>query len=317
MTFLSPGRLWLLVLAAALLGAYLVLALRRQRYAVRFTNLDLLDSVAPERPNWRRHLPAAAFLVGIVAATLAWARPAQEERVPKERATVMMAIDTSLSMMAQDVDPNRIDAAKAAAAAFVDLLPAKINLGLVSFNGAATIRVPPTTEHEKVKAAIDGLALGEATAIGEAIFASLDAIESVPADEAGTPPPARIVLMSDGETTVGRPDSAAVTRAAEASVPVSTIAFGTASGTVTLPNSRTPVPVPVNKDALRRIADDTGGTFFEAASAEELAQVYADIGSSVGYEVEHREVGDRFVLGALAALFAAGVMSLAWFSRLP
>lgn len=316
MTLLSPEFLWLFLAVAALAGVYLVLQLGRRRYAVRFTNLALLESVAPKRPGWRRHVTAAVFLVGTAALVLALARPSRAERVPRERATVVMAIDTSLSMEATDVEPSRLVAAQDAAVVFLDQLPDTINVGLVTFDGFAVVAVPPTTDRNLVRRAIDGLELGEGTAIGEAVFASLDALDQVPeaADE-GEPVPGRVVLMSDGETTVGRPNESSVEAADAAGVEVSTIAFGTDEGVVEIGGQD--VPVPVNENALEAIADDTGGSFFTAASEAELARVYADIGTSVGFETEQREITRWFVGAALAALFAAAALSLAWFARLP
>ncbi len=316
MTFLEPARLWLFAVVGALAIAYVVAQWRRRTYAVRFTNVDLLDSVAPRRPGWRRHVPAALFLLAASALVVAVARPARDERVPRERATVIMAIDTSLSMDATDVDPSRIGGAKEAAAAFLDALPDRLNVGLVSFNGIATVRVAPTTDHERVQEQISDLELDEATAIGEAIFASLDAIEAVLPDETGTAPPARIVLMSDGFTTVGRPDADAVAAARDAGVPVSTIAFGTDQGFIEIPGEGI-VPVPVDQTALRSIADGTGGQFFAAASTAELEVVYSDIGSAVGFENEEREIVLWFVTAALILLLATSATSLLWFSRLP
>lgn len=317
MSFLEPLRLWLLVGVAALAVAYGVLQLRRRTYALRFTNVDLLRSVAPRRPGWRRHVPAAVYLLALAALVVGFARPTRDERVPRERATIMMAIDVSLSMEATDVPPSRLEAAQVAANRFLDLVPPKINVGLVTFNGTASLRVPPTTDRDAVRRVIDNLELGERTAIGEAIFASLDAIAAVPPDEEGTPPPARVVLMSDGTTTDGRPNEDGVAAAREAGVPVSTIAFGTDFGTIRVPEEPVPIPVPVDRPALQAIAEGTGGEFYAAATEGELTRVYEDIGSSVGYVTEEREIGTWFIGIALALLLAGGGLSLAWFSRLP
>lgn len=318
MTFLAARWLLALGAVAALAAVYVALQFRRRDYAVRFTNLDLLDTVAPRRPGWRRHLPAAALVLSLVSLVVALARPARATDVPRERASIVVAIDTSLSMMAEDVAPNRLDAAKVAANSFVDLLPDRINVGLVSFNRSATVLVSPTTDHEAVKRAITALQLDQGTAIGEAIYAGIDAIESVPPGlDSGEAAPGRIVLMSDGETTAGRPDDLAATAARERDIPVSTIAFGTADGSIVVPGEDRRISVPVNEDALRRIADDTAGSFFTAATTEELTAVYADIGSSVGYETAQREIGGWFVGGGVVALFVAAGLSLLWFSRLP
>jgi Ca-activated chloride channel family protein len=315
MSFLSGERLWLLLVVAAVAVAYVAMHRRRRRYAVRFTNLALLDRVMPRRPDWRRHLPPVAFLLALVSLVTAFAQPARAVKVPRERATVVMAIDVSLSMEATDVRPTRIEAAKEAAASFVDLLPARLNLGLVSFSGTAQVLVSPTTDHELVKRNIGNLSLGPRTAIGEAVFLSLSSIASVPAEPGQAPPPARIVLMSDGETTVGRPNEVAARAAAEAEVPIYTIAFGTDDGTVAVEGRL--VPVPVNRDALRRLADTTGGRAFEAASGRELRQVYSDIGSSIGFTTVPRDVSAWFAGIGLAFALAAAAGSLAWFSRLP
>ena len=315
LTFLARGRLWFLLVVAALIAAYVMMQLQRKDYAVRFTNLALLDSIAPKRPGWRRHVPATAFILAMIALVTAFAQPARPVRVPRERATVMMAIDVSLSMEATDVEPNRIFAAQEAAKSFVDLVPTRLNLGLVAFSGEAHIVVSPTTDHDLLKRSIDNLQLGPRTAVGEAIFASLGSIASV-ASEPGQPrPPGRIVLMSDGETTVGRPNQLATRAAIDAKVPVSTIAFGTDDGFVVVEGRN--IPVPVNSNALAEIADATGGRAFEAGTAKELRQVYADIGSSIGYRTEQREITSWLVGLALAFALAAAAGSLLWTSRLP
>lgn len=317
MSFLSPQRLWLLLAVVGLIASYVLLQWRRRAYTVRFTNVNLLSSVAPKRPGWRRHVAAVIYALAITTLVLGFARPARDERVPRERATIILAIDTSLSMQATDVSPSRLEAAQSAASRFLEIIPPKINVGLVSFNGAASVRVPPTTDRERVKQSIDSLTLGESTATGEAIFASLDAIASVPPDEEGTQPPARIVLMSDGTWTVGRTNEQASRAAVEAQVPVSTIAFGTDNGTIRVPEQPFPIPVPVDRDALRDIADETNGRFYSAASESQLTEVYENIGSSVGYETEQREISTWFIAGALVLSFAAAGCSLLWFHRLP
>jgi Ca-activated chloride channel family protein len=241
------------------------------------------------------------------------ARPTRDERVPRERATVLLAIDVSISMDATDVAPSRLEAAQAAATTFARRLPPRINLGLVSFAGSATVRVAPTTDRQAVVAAIGRLELAEATAIGDAVLACLDAIESVPVD--GEPVPASVVLMSDGETTVGVPNSRAADAAERAGVAITTIGFGTDEGTIRYEGRV--LPVPVNQEDLAQLADATGGRTFSAATGEELQSVYEDIGSSVGYETEAREVGRWFTGLALALATLAAAGSLVWFSRIP
>jgi Ca-activated chloride channel family protein len=230
---------------------------------------------------------------------------------------VILAIDTSLSMQAEDVAPSRIDGAKEAATSFLDDIPPEINVGLVSFNGIASVRVPPTTNRAAVRAAIQALDLGEATAIGEAIFAGLDALQSFIVEFDGDAPPGRIVLMSDGETTVGRPDAQAVDAARAAGIAVSTIAFGTDEGVILLPEDPRPIPVPVNEQALAEIADGTGGEFFEAATTDELTAIYADIGSAVATEEARVLVAAWFAGRAMLLIVIAAALSLIFSNRLP
>ena len=318
MNFLSPERLLLVPVVAALFVAYLVVQSRRRSYAVKFTNLELLDRIAPRKPGWRRHVPAIFFIMAMAVLVVGFAQPTHDERVPRERATIILAIDTSLSMESTDVAPTRIEAAKAAASSFIDILPPKINVGIVEFNGNAILKVAPTTDHDLLKRGITNLKLGERTAKGEAIFASIEAINAVPPDTAGTPPPARIVLMSDGKTTDGRSDEVAAQAAVDANIPVSTISFGTDSGTIQVPNEPgVDIPVPVDREALQKIADTTKGKFYDAASEGELKDIYQDIGTSVGYTTEEKDASALFIGGALVLLMGTSALSLAWFSRLP
>jgi Ca-activated chloride channel family protein len=315
--FISPQRLWLLLAIVALAAVYVALQWRRRHYAVRFTNVELLDRVAPKRPGWRRHLVAALFLATGALQIIAFAGPEKQSRIPRERATVILAVDVSLSMDATDVEPSRLVGAKEAALSFLDKVPPKINIGLVSFNSRAIILVPPSTDRDRVRTAINNLTLGNGTAIGDAILSSLEALKAAPPDEQGTQPPAAIVLLSDGKTTVGTPDSEAARIAAEAGVPVSTIAFGTQEGRIRSPDTGGSIPVPVDEEALAKIADATGGASFGAESTDELKSVYSNIGSAVGYEKAPREITRLFVGLAMVAGLATAALSLAWFQRLP
>ncbi|MEO3858584.1 VWA domain-containing protein [Acrocarpospora sp. B8E8] len=315
MNFLAPQWLLLLIPVAAIVVAYLVMQLRRSKYAVRFTNLDLLTSVAPRGPGFRRHVPAAAFSVMLVLLVIGFARPTAEVQVPRERATVIVAFDVSASMLAEDVEPTRFAAAQQAARRFAEGLPPRFNLGLVAFSQYASIAVPATTDRQAVLDAVDRLSTSAGTAIGEAVFASLDAISTIDAQAGADPPPAHVVLLSDGSITTGRSIAEAVGEATARRVPVSTIAYGTPRGMIQM-DGRT-IQVPVDGPALKDLADSTGGRFYEAASGDELRAVYDDIGSSVGFRVERQEVWPWFVgLGLLGAVVAAGT-SLFWFSRIP
>jgi Ca-activated chloride channel family protein len=319
MTLESPARLWLLLGVAALVVAYLVMQRRRSRYAVRFANLRLLDRVAPKRPGWRRHVPASLFLAMLGLLIVGFARPSDEVRVPRERATVIVAVDVSRSMLADDVDPNRLASAKAAAREFVDGLPEEFNVGLVGFAGSASVVVAPVTDRAALDAGIERLderVVGQqGTAIGEAIFASLESIRTVDAEAATEPPPARVVVLSDGANTAGREPQVASTEASTAGVPVDTIAFGTASGLI--PGQGQSTAVPVDGETLRAVAEQTGGAYHEAANSEDLRAVYDDIQSSVGYTTERQDISWRFIgIGLVLALLAA-VGSMIWFARIP
>jgi Ca-activated chloride channel family protein len=318
MTFLSPAWLLLLIAVALVLIAYLVVQLRRKKYVARFSNVELLGSVAPRRPGWRRHLTFALLLIGLTVLSVGVARPAAAVRVPRDRATVMLDIDVSLSMEATDVLPSRLQAAQKAGKQFADLLPARINLGLISFARNANVLVPPTLDREMVKKAIDGLHLANYTAIGEAIFSSLDAIRvfaQATTAKGDHPPPARVVLLSDGSNTTGRPIEAAIRAARAAKVQISTIAFGTPNGTVTGTNGEQ-VPVPADTAALSQIAIQTGGTFHTATSVQELQAVYKDIGSQIGYTTKHRDISWRFLAVGLLFTLAAAAASMLWSGRL-
>ncbi len=225
-------------------------------------------------------------------------------------------------MEAADVAPDRLQAAQEAAKTFIAELPPTLNVGIVGFAGSASVLLPPTTDRLTAERVINNLQLAESTAIGEAIFTSLDSLLSVPPDEDGERAPARIVLLSDGVTTVGRPDQLAIQAAQSAQIPVSTIAFGTEDGFIIYDDPETEVveaetiPVPVGGESLRQIADGTGGAFFTAESVDELDSVYENIGSAIGFEDAEREITDWFIGAGLALLVAASFLSLLWFQRL-
>ncbi|MDP9091897.1 MAG: VWA domain-containing protein [Actinomycetota bacterium] len=317
MSFQSPAWLMLLIAVALLALAYAVLQVRRKKFVARFSNVELLGSVAPRRPGWRRHLTFALLLIALSVLTIGVARPAAAVRVPRDRATVMLAIDVSLSMEATDVLPSRIAAAQQAAKTFVDLIPPRINLGLVSFGGSASVLVPPSLDHGSLKVAIDKLQLQESTAIGEAVFTSLDAINvftQTTTAKGDKPAPRRIVLMSDGASNKGRSVIDASAAAQKAGVEVSTIAFGTDTGTVTYDGQT--IPVPADKPTLNYLAQSTGGSFHTATSVQELESVFSNIGSAIGYTTVHRDISWRFLaIGLLFALAAAGA-SMLWSGRL-
>ena len=316
MSFNAPGRLWLFVAVVALIGAYVLLQRRRRHYAVRFTNVGVLASVAPRRPGWRRHVPATAMVLALAVMVLGFAQPTRRMKVARDTATVMLAIDVSDSMKATDVKPDRITVAQNAAKEFVQKLPSQFKLGLISFAATAKVLVPPTTDREPAVRHLEALKLAPNTAIGEAIFAALESIDTAQAKPAqGKQPAALIVVLSDGNTTSGRSTESAAAAAAKAHIPVSTIAYGTDSGTV-LAEGRV-LRVPVDRSALRAAAETTGGKYFEAASGSELKHVYDDIGTQVDVVNERRELTPWFAGIALAFAAAAVGFSLVWAPRLP
>jgi Ca-activated chloride channel family protein len=319
--FLHPERLWWLLALAVLGGAYLVGLRLRRRRALRFTNVALLDKIAPKRSGWGRHALALLQVVGLAIGIMAFAQPQDEVKVPKERATIVLALDTSLSMRATDVAPSRIAAAKKAAQTFVQSIPKRLNVGLVSFDGSARVDVTPTTDRPSVIQAIKSLRLHEGTAIGDAVEVSLDAIARAPKDASGKKAPGVIVLLSDGSTTMGIPTVDAGPIAKKAGVPVWTIAYGTPNGVVdiTLPDTgeTARIQVPVDQQALGELAARSGGKAFTAASASDLKDVYQQMGSAIGYDTEHRDVTTRYIAAAMALLVLTGMAGAVWFQRLP
>ncbi|MDR7304429.1 VWA domain-containing protein [Haloactinomyces albus] len=321
--FTAPGWFLLLLVVAALTVGYVWVLRRRSTHTMRFSNLALLERVAPKRQGWPRHVPMGLLGVSLILLTVALAGPTAEQRIPRNRATVMLTMDVSLSMKAEDVRPSRFEAAKVAAKEFADELTPGVNLGLVSFSGTATTMVMPTTDRASVKQAIDSLQLSEATATGDGIKAAMTAIESFGRMIGGAkgPPPARIVLMADGGQTIPRELDAprgayTQARAAKrAGIPISTISFGTKYGTIRIDGESQRVQV--DDEAMRTIAELSGGEFHKAASAEQLRQVYDTLQKQIGYEIKRTDASKPWlVLGTLMAIVAAGV-SLFVGQRLP
>jgi len=312
--FLEPVRLWLLMLPLLLAAGYVFVAVRRSRYALRFTNLALLGAIAPDQPGWRRYLPAGLFVIGLAVLASAVALPAQEVEVERDVATVILALDTSISMEADDISPSRLEVAQDAAVTFVGDVPSEIRLGLITFAETAVAVVSPTTDHARVSSAINRAELRPGTAIGEALYAALDMVLAEQ-QLLGIDVPASIVILSDGETTVGRSDEEPAALAAEWGISISTVAFGTDAGSIVFEGEV--VPVPINVNALRNLSQIGGGQFFEAGSADELATIFDTLSTEVGTETEFDEITDLFAAAGLVLLALAGAASLVWGSRLP
>jgi Ca-activated chloride channel family protein len=299
----------LLALPAAGL-AYVAYRRRVARRAVPFPDVDLLVAAA-RRGRPRQYIPIGLAALALAGFLFALARPQVSRAVPKEQATIMLAIDTSGSMSADDVSPYRLRAAQDAAKKFAERVPRQYKVGLVSFSGVATNLVTPTTDRVALDRAIETLRADGATAIGEAIFASLDAIRST---QPGVTKlrSARILLLSDGENTTGRPTDQATQAALEANVPVATVALGTPDGI--LPNGR---PVPPNPQALRAVAESTGAVSYESRDSESLSGVYEKLGSVIGTEQVLDEVTAWPAGIAALLLMLAGVAAWRFGARLP
>ena len=319
--FLAPGRLWWLLAVAALAAGYVATQLWGRRATVRFTQVDLLDRVAPSRPGWRRHVIAALMLLGLTAGVVAIARPvsATTERTASE-GRIMLLFDVSLSMMATDVAPTRLDAAKEAAREFVDQVDDDVEVGLISFSGNVAVEVEPTLDRDRLDQGIEDLELAESTAIGDALSTGTDLLVRMAGDQdaaADDIAPGAIVLLTDGETTVGRDTQEGAQEAADAGVPVFTIAFGTADGSITDPVSGQQLPVPVQPEPLEQVAETTGGAAYEAATATELSDAYERIqdslGETLGEEIEMvTELTWQWAALALALIAIAWALAMWW-----
>lgn len=304
--FFHPERMWALLAIPFLLLVYAVLTYLRESRSRR-VNRSNLELVIRRQAPWKRHIAVIAAVLSLASLIVAWATPKGFAEVPRDRATVVIAIDVSKSMVATDVSPSRIEAVKVGAKQFLGQLPTRFNVALVSFAGTANLLVPPTTDRGSVTRAIDQLQLAPSTAIGEGIFTSLDALDLVPSDpnHPNDPAPAVIVLLSDGETNLGRSSTTAAQAAKQKGVPIFTVAYGTQTGTIDEGGRK--VPVPVNKGELKRIADLSGGQALVAESSDDLKKAYANIASSIGYdkietEITERYAGFAFLFGLIAAL---------------
>jgi Ca-activated chloride channel family protein len=332
MTFAAPALLWGWLALPAAIAAYLLVRRRRMRYAVRFTNVDLLAGVGPRAMGWRRYLPAACYVLALGALLTSLARPQATVAVPREQATVILVMDTSGSMAATDVQPSRLVAARQAARTFIDQLPAPFQVAVVAFSGAAETLALPTTDRPAVREALGLLRAEGGTAMGDGIERAIQLAQTIPPD--GAPPatptpaatatpapadsglPAAILLLSDGANTSGlvQPLQAAA-HARDLGIPVYTIALGTPTGTLESLGRRQPVPPdPVT---LSRIAEITGGEFFTAPTAGDLQRIYRDLGSRIGYVHEQREITVAFVAAGAVLLAAGGALAVAWLNRCP
>lgn len=320
MSFQSPLALIGLALVPALVGVYVLRERRRQSYAARFTAPGLLPNLVDASPSWRRHLPLALFLVALAAMIVGVARPHASVSVQREEATVLIAIDSSLSMSSQDVRPSRLIAAQRAAQAFVDAMPKKFRVGVIGFSGRAYVAVPPTEDRGLVRSALKSLRSGQGTALGDAVALGTRLARAERTSDGRIPPTAMLVI-SDGAQKSGRttPDAAAA-QARSQHIPVYTVVVGTPDGVVNVPLAggfQAQLRVPPSPETLQTVARVTGGQFFTAPDGARLRQIYEKLGSRLGHRRETREITDLFAGGSAAFLLFGGALSAVWFRRVP
>ena len=344
MTFERPLLLLALLAVPLALALYVLAERRRMRYAIRFTNLDVLAGVVGGRYR-RRFVPLALFLLALAALCIGMARPQHSTLVPRDRATVILVLDVSRSMQAKDVKPTRIGAAAAAVRTFLDRVPDRLQVGLIAFAGDPAVAKPPTTNHELVRKSLDTIQWFPSfggTAIGDALAAAVKLGQQAVSGESGNlasvttaAPNAQtrglvsILFLSDGAQTRGDLEPLAGADLAKAAgIPVYTVALGTPGGTLDFgggggyPGSPPPfggrrVPVPPDPDTLRAIANRTGGEFFAAQSSKSLQSAYGKLGSSLGRKPGKSEITYVFLAAAALLLVAAGLLSALWSPRLP
>jgi Ca-activated chloride channel homolog len=313
LSFASPIFLAALALVPLALAAHVVARRRARRYAVRFPGVATLQPLLARVPTWRRRLPLALFLAALTAFSLALARPHATVAVPQQQASIVLVTDVSRSMLADDVHPNRLEAARAAAKRFLDQVPDAARVGAVAFSTDPHTRRPPTEDRDEIEQVLDDLSADGGTATGDALAAALDMVDDGPARKR---PPAAILLLSDGETTTGR-DPIGVARAArKLKVPIYTVALGTRGATIETPTGAV-IPVPPDPETMRRIAEVSGGRAFQAEDADDLGRIYEGLGSRVATKTEKREITVAFAAGGALLLAGAAAFGVRGTARLP
>ncbi|MDR1214214.1 MAG: VWA domain-containing protein [Propionibacteriaceae bacterium] len=308
--FMDPQRLWVLALLPVLIVLYVILLRRKAKQGMRYTNTSILAVVMPGQSQWLRHITVALALLSLITLSLAWARPLGVEQVPRQRATVVVVVDISLSMTATDVEPSRLEAAKTEAIEFISGLPAEFNVALVSLSGNPSVRMPPVTDHAAVINLIERLQPQESSSVGDALQAALSALEQAPAGDDGSLAPGMIVLLSDGANTGGQAPRQVAQQCAQSQVPIYTIAFGTDNGYVDLDGSRQPVPPDIG--LMRELAQATDGQSYTADNASQLRDAYRRIESEVGFVETEKEITATAagLSGVFALIAAVGAVML-------
>jgi Ca-activated chloride channel homolog len=311
-SFASPLVLLSLLALPLLAGTYTWLRRRPGRYSARFPGVPVLAGALAVTPLWRRHVPAAVTALALVALALALARPHATVAVPLERASVVLVTDASRSMLATDVEPSRMEAARSAAEAFLDGVPDELRVGAVAFSTTPRSVVAPSHDREAVRAHLASLDADGGTAAGDGLAEALRLLET----KNERRPPAAVLLLSDGKTTTGRDPVDVARQARVADVPIYTVALGTAGGTIT-DSSGSILPVPPDPETMAEIAAASGGESFDVEDAEQLDAVYERLGSQIATRPEQREITAGFAAGGMALLLAAAALSLRAGSRLP
>jgi Ca-activated chloride channel homolog len=327
-----PWALAFLVLIPVLAGLYVLMQKRRQRYALRYASVSLVQQAVGSGPGIRRHIPAAFYLLALTAMIIALARPQATIPVPSTSGTVILSIDVSGSMFAEDVEPNRMEATKAAARDFVEKQPSGVKIGVVSFSDFGALVAPPDDDRTQALQAISRLRPERGTNIGAGLAVALDAIYEQQADGqplvTGEPtptpvpgqvidtPPASIVLVSDGQSNTGADPLDLAQEAAKAGIKVYTVGIGTPEGTVLQIQGRS-VFTRLDEATLKQVADVTGGTYFNAQNEKDLRQIYDDLSRERVLEDKKAEITFAFAGAALALSVVAGALGLLWFNRLP
>jgi Ca-activated chloride channel family protein len=346
MTFLWPELLWLLAAVPLAVAGYLWLARRRKRAVARYANLNMVKEALGSGPRLRRHVPPALFLLALALMLAAIARPAAVVMLPSQQETLILAMDVSGSMRAQDVEPTRLAAAQAAAKSFVESLPRTVRVGVVSFAGTAAVVQQPTHSREDVVAAIDRFQLQRGTAIGSGIILSLATIfpdagisvnEPIYGRNAPRPVPlptdprreqkefkpvppgshagAAIILLTDGQRTAGPDSIEAAKMAADRGVRVFTVGFGTPAGEV-LGFEGWSFRARLDEDTLKGIANLTRGEYFRAGSAADLKKAYGTLNARIVFEKKEMEITAFFSAAAAALALVAAALSMVWFNRI-
>jgi Ca-activated chloride channel homolog len=299
MSFHWPEALWALLLVPLVLLLWLRGERHRAQRAGVFGNPALLPNVVTARPGWRRVLPLILYLLAATVLLLALARPEATAQVPRDQATIMLVMDSSRSMLNDDVAPTRLEAARAAANAFLEEIPDRFRVGLITFAGAPAVEALPTTDKEVVRTALRNAPVRGGTAVGDALIRALQA--SRPRDAVNDErPPTAVLLLTDGDSRSGISPLVAADQARQEEVPVFTVAIA----------AQPPAE-------LQRIAEMTGGQAFVAPTAEQLTAVYRDLGSRLTYVEEKRELTSYFMGGAALLLLLGAAASITWFLRLP